>query len=297
MRRSAEDADSGSVGSKWTRRSLLGLGAIGILSGVVGLSQRGSPGTDSETTPDDPADQSSLVQEVEFDVQHLVVHLKDGHGLSRVNLIGPDGELFTRESVATGERTVRLQILDVDPLSGGYTHYTPGDHELVLIGEDIETETVSINLEPSLEITDAQQFHREKYDEDYGKLSVEISNTGTAPTWIYDISYQDSPNYAANDDLTSSPGLPYFVNKDPDESIITPGESRRFVGINPPLVFPENDQPTCDDRPVDMTVIVGTASEGILSQEISAQVTGESIKTGPFGRYVCTEAEIELVQK
>lgn len=297
MERFTEDADSEAAGSSWTRRSLLGLGAIGLLSGVVGLSQRGSSDTDPESTPDNPAEQSSLIREIEIDVQHLIVHLKDEHGLSRVNLVGPDGELFTWESVAIGERTVRLQILDVDPLSGGYTHYTPGEHELVLIDEDVETEMVPVNLEPSLGITDVQQYQREKYDSDYGQLSVEITNNGTAPTWVFDISYQDAPNYAANDDLITSPGLPYFANKEPDEAIISSGESRRFVGVTPPLVFPEETQSTCAGESSDMTIIVGSITEGKITREISVQTTGESVITGPFGRYVCTKAEIELVQK
>lgn len=283
-----EDSESWK-GAHLSRRSLLRAGAVGVVASVAGCAgQSKSP----PSTPTDAAGQSKLVDAIEFDVGDLLLRLVSDHDVSRVNLIDPNGELFTSASVATGQRTVRLQILDIDLGLGGYTHYTPGQHEIVLV-RDGTSDTLSIDLRPEVAITDIKQYRQGTRDSDYGRLAVTVKNSGTGPTWVYEINYQDSPNYAANGGSLHDPGVVTFEkDRTPEHLVIPPSGSRTYVGTQNPLMFPGDGEMTCNGD-FHFQVMVGVATGQILTREITAKPTGEAISAG-YKEHVCTNSTISL---
>ena len=129
--------------SLWRRRSsvsrrqvLGGLGAIS-LSGLAGCARNSPSGESQPTTAGE-----SVIRGTSFEGMDLVVELRDGHDVSRLNLIAPDGTLFSGAEVATGVRTVRLPILSIEA-GGASKHYTPGTHELVAaIGDETRSHSI-----------------------------------------------------------------------------------------------------------------------------------------------------------
>ncbi|MFD1588112.1 hypothetical protein ACFR9U_14100 [Halorientalis brevis] len=236
-----------------------------------------------------------MIEAIEFDVQQLVVRLREDHSVSKLNLIGPDGSLYTQTFVATGETTARLQLMEVIPDLATSEHYTPGTHELVLVSGD-ETESIEIELQPDLEIVDVQQPEREQYSGDPGRLAVTVANRGSAPTWVHDVEYSNAPYYGANHDLADNPGLITFEEtREPTELIIPPGETRSYIGTSTPLLFSEKDHSSCGSGSYQLTIHVGTGSGGAIQRQVQVSSGGSDISTGFRGQFTCSDNEVTLL--
>ena len=270
-----------------SRRQVLGsIGAVS-LSGLAGCAWSSPPDESQPTTSGE-----SVIRGTSFEGMDLVVELRDGHDVSRLNLIAPDGTLFSGAEVATGVRTVRLPILSIEA-GGASKHYTPGTHELVAVVGD-ETRSHSIDLRPDLAITDIRQY-REGSGGDYGKLIVTVENTGSAPTWIYSIVYEDAPNYEANVELWETPSIPVLTSpEDQKESIVYPSESQEYVSQSTPILFDDESQQKCNEEEIEMTIVVGVATTSSLQKQVVVRADGELVSAGVLGRYTCNRIRVDV---
>lgn len=290
------------VASRLSRRRVLSAGALSLLASLAGCFDGGGAGTATpagKTTP--PSD--SVFEEFSFDVRgdrfaatgRLAVQLQSEHGLDQVNLIAPDGSLFTSAQVATGATTVHLQMLEVG--SGIVSHYSPGEHTLVAIKGDDQVESMAVELQPFLEIVSVAPHRTKNGDQErfVGDVAIRIENRGAAPTWVYDFDLPEAPNPATS----SSPGPDTFFLQQPTdvrETIILPGDTQTFVpGSGDIRSFQlhtsdlSQDEDPCTGRTVTTPVIIHTPV-GAVSQEVEAQFTGEASHRFTDGeKYVCTE--------
>lgn len=264
--------------------------ALEVASGImVGLSGCLRPGTSASSIGKDTG---SVFEGTSFDGPDLVVHLREDHGVSSLNLIGPSGEAHRTVRVRKGETTVRIPILRIEP--GRYEHYTPGDHQLIAeIGERIESR--SLKLVPELQIVDVKQ-HSGGNIRDHGNLKVTISNDGTGPTWIYAIDYQNPINYKS-DIAASNPGSPELYLKRPDnglDCIIQPMAEQRYTGAIPPLIY--SDPESCNSSKSSYEVIARSPTEDVVKKlTITANGLPSPLnEVSLFPKYVCNEMKIDL---
>lgn len=245
----------------------------------------------SQMSGSTPTARSSIIG-TSFDGPDLVVSLRDGHGVSQLNLIGPDGDLFGEADVAAGVTTARLQLLRIEPGSG-MKHYAPGLHTLVAIGDAAE-ESVPIELRPSLRIVNVEQYRDGTTPADLARLALTIENTGSGPTWIYEITYEEAPNSYANNILGTDSGITQIsIPEEIDDLILTPGDSGVFVGNSYPVVFSTNDAPYCQGEE-EFTLIVGIGSGEPIVNDIHSTIGGEALPAGFNGEYTCTLVEVEM---
>lgn len=215
-----------------TRRSVLALGAASLSAGVSGCSAiRGDlPGIGSSD--------SSVFEEISFEGQHMVVQLREGHSVKRVNLIAPNGSEFSNQRVSAGVTRVEFQLMKISPGIGGYEHYSPGTYEFVAKLEGGEQETSSRRISPNLGIVGISSFSSGEED-DARNVVVAVENKGSGPTWIYNIAFENAPNDAANN-TGDQPGIPgsYLIKpKDPLATILLPGQNKSYVSSPEPFLF------------------------------------------------------------
>ena len=292
--------DSGANFSpRLTRRSLLYAGSAALALGLAGCSGGRASEPDStvnETSGSATYDSSGApsVEGIDFEVQNLVVRLATGHSVSNLSLIAPDGTLYTSASVATGQTTVPMQILDVDLMSGGYTHYEPGVHELVL-ETGAGQESVSIPLEPNLEIVDVGPVENPEISIEYGQLVVTVANRGTGPTWVYDVAFEDAPNFAANDPLGGNPGVSRLSGIErPEDLIVIPGSEGHYSSTDGPLLFPDSSEGICASETTTFSLSVGVAQGSPINARISVTADGETVGDGIRGGVACSNLSVMI---
>ena len=269
------------------RRVLAGLGSLGLAS-IAGCNH--SPENDSGTAS--PTADAGPIESVGFAGQDLVVGLHDDHAVERLNLIDPAGSTYRQATVAKGATTVRLQILDINDDVGGYEHYDPGTYELVAVHDGAST-TQEIELRPSLEIVDVEQY-RDGKSRSLTKLEVEVKNTGPAPTWVHEIQYQNAPYPGANvrhDELASVPQI--TSPRDEAELIVEAGGSQTYVGILTPFAYSSEDLQNCEGQ-IEMTVLVVVPYTDFIEQDIKATLGGNVEPTGYLDHQTCNEISVQL---
>lgn len=277
----------------WTRRTVLATGIGSFVATLAGCTGRSKvPPGSSRNSGAGPPDGNSVYEDISFDGGAMVVELREGHDVSQVNLIAPDGTGFAQAEVPAGATTVRMTILDIEPLGADYEHYTPGIYGLVAITNS-KNETQQIELVPNLQIKDVEYRSDEMYK---GNLVVEVANTGTAPTWAYEIVYEGAPNETANHRLSDTIGIPSFsVPTESRVTLLLPGEHRPFAGASRPLSFRDEGSSACARETFEFTLTVGAAAGNSPSQRIRVVTGGESISVGLTGEYVCSEVETTLI--
>lgn len=270
------------------RRTLLRTGVAVGLGGVAGCTfgLEGGPG---ESTPEStPA--TGPVTGFNFDGPHLVVGLREGHAVEELNLVSPDGSLFTGAAVETGVTTVRVPLLEIRPVD--WTHYTPGVNRLVAVAGD-ETWTMALELRPDLRIVEVRQY-REGTGADFGRVAVEVENVGTGPTWVYQITYEDAPNRTANAALQSDKGVVFFkLPETPGRLIVGPNSTNTLVGGSTPISLRHEPQ-SCNIRDKEFDIIVAPAAGGPLRKRLRAEFGGDVVPFGMVGEYACNRVEITL---
>jgi len=270
------------------RRTALRAVASGGAAALAGCLSGEGTSTVTSRTPT----ATGVFEDVFFDAQDMVVDLEDDAEVSQVNLIGPDGSQVAGTNVPTGATRVRLQILEIDPGLGGYDHYSPGEYELVA-QLDGGTHSMAAQFQPSLVITDVNVWRSGPDTDRFGKIAVGVTNTGTAPTWVYDITYENAPNRDVNDELVDTVGVPQIANhEEPENFVVEPQSEAVFVGLDNPLVFRDQDEQDCSGA-TDLTVIVGTAVGERLEQDVQVTNGGSPISVGLTGQYVCAGITVE----
>ena len=273
--------------SMLSRRCVLGIGA-----GLVGVGLAGCTGGRGPSGPRPTQTAAGSVRDVGFEGPNLVVGLAEDTDVSRLNLIAPDGSLFGSADVEVGVTTARIELLDIKPERAGMKHYPPGQYELVAVGES-GTSSMDVVLEPALEIVDVRQYREGSGASDYGKLVVTVENVGTGPTWVYSVTYQNSPNFAANGVLGGDAGILSLEGvSEPTESILVPSQRKSFIGVNAPLLLPQGPESSCDGI-VEMRLFVESPVLPPIETEIRSDLGGEMEPLGFTDEYSCTSVAIE----
>ncbi|QLH81296.1 twin-arginine translocation signal domain-containing protein [Halosimplex pelagicum] len=272
------------TGEKGSRRRFLKGGLALTAAGLAGCSGDGSTGTETKTP-------ESVFEETSISGATLEVTLREDHEISTVNLIDPSGSVFQSAQVAAGATTVGLGLFDY---RRGW-HYTPGDHTLVAVKEGEEIASMTVPLVPDLEITDVTPYTDGRpTPSNRANLLVTVENTGTGPTWIYYVGYENAPHSAANripttDYARSTPLLNFEKPQSEDEVILQPGNSTILRGIRSPLLLSKDDH--CNGLEVNLTVIVPTGVGENGQRELRAVLDGDPVRANFRG--TCSDIQIE----
>lgn len=267
-----------------TRRQFLRAGLATSLLGLAGC------GEGDATTSTQPASDGPFAR-VAVDGEFLVVELAPEQDVSTVNLIAPDGTLFGQRQPAAGVRTLRFRLIELDSLQP--KHYTPGEYELVAVSGE-KTASQSVKLRSDLRVREIAQHSDSK-----SRLIVVLENVGSAPTWVFDITYKNSAYWGANDGLISNPAIPHLLKPESsDNRILRPGEKRTFVGLNNPLRFLDTDANLAScDRSFEMSVIVGIARVEPIRKQILVTPGGSVEHWGMGDGYTCDDVSIEILER
>jgi hypothetical protein len=193
--------------------------------------------------------------------------------------------------VTAGATTVRIPILDPGARRI-QDRYRPGEHEVVVV-TDGETKRIPVELEPELRLTDARATIDEETSEATGHITVEVTNIGSAPSWVHHIVYADAPYSRANESLFDPTSIPQLeAPRNPEDVIIAPGGTKSYVGFRRPLQFPDPPSSDCSYGPIEFQVIAGTAYGPNFRGNLSVTTSGEP--NGVWNRHICSEATVEL---
>jgi hypothetical protein len=270
------------TGGERSRRRFLKGGLALTAAGLAGCSGGGSTGTD---TPD------SIFRDTSVSGNSLRVTLREDHEISTVNLIGPDGSVFQSAQVATGATTVELGLFDY---RRGW-HYTPGEHTLVAVEDGEEVESTTIPLTPELEITNVEPYTGGRpTPSNRANLLVTVENTGTGPTWVYYVGYEnaldrDANHIPTNDYAKTVPLLNLEEPESKDEILLEPGNSVEVLGVDAPFLLTRDDH--CNMLQVEMTVIVASGIGENGRERIEATLSGEQIKANFAG--TCSDISVD----
>lgn len=275
-----------------SRRRLLAWSGTALLSGVAGCSRTDSPGggTTSPTgSTSPPAD--SVFEAVEFAGPNLVVTLAEDHDAERLNLIASDGSTFEQTTVAKGATTVELQVLYK---SGG--SYDTGEYELVAVrGES--SDTMSIELRPELTVVDVEPEIDEDDQNSTGRLFVRVENTGSGPTWVYNIGFRNAP-YSNAPEVIEGDGVAdtrFEQPQNPQKEFLQPGSEQRFLKGRGVLIISEDGSVSCDGSTVALTIVVQTPHRDI-EQPIRADLSGGyHIDDQAAVQHPCKNVSIDLL--
>lgn len=266
-----------------TRRAILALSGTAF-TGLAGCAGLDNPGKSTQTTT---AQSSSVIQKISFDGKNMVVRLQDNHDVTQLNLIAPDGGTFAQTQVAAGATTARLQILSFTGNS-----YTPGEYKLVAVKGDTQTST-KVELRPNPEIVKVTPQLSESDQQSTGKLLVTVANTGTAPTWVYNIGYKGAPYENAPQVKGSVVDTTFEKPETSDGEIILPGGQQVFLKRRGVLIVDDNDSVTCEGGRAELTVVVQTV-HGSVKQEIIAHLSGGyNVEDSGSVQHPCKNVRIE----
>lgn len=270
------------TGEQRSRRQFLKGGLALTAAGLAGCSGGGLTGT---STPE------SVFQGTSVSGNSLTVALQSDHEISKVNLIDPSGSVFQSSQVATGATTVDLGLFDY---RRGW-HYTPGEHTLVAVKDGEELASMTVPLVPNLEITEVKLYTGGRpTPSNRANLLVTVENTGTGPTWVYYVGYENAPHSAANripttDYARSTPLLNLEKPQSEDGVILQPDTSTVLRGIRSPLLLSKDDH--CNGLEVNMTVIVPTGIGDDGQRELRAVLDGDRVRANFRG--TCSDIQIE----
>ncbi|MFC7133287.1 MULTISPECIES: hypothetical protein [Salinibaculum] len=257
---------------------------------MLGLAGCGET-TGGQNTQSPSPKEDTIFERVAVDGDFLVVEIAEDSQLSAVNLIAPDGTLYGQQAVEPGVRTVRFRLIELE-LSQS-THYPPGKYELAAVEDDV-IESRTLELRPDLRIREIRQYSGSD-STDNARLAVDVENTGTAPTWIYDIAYRDAPYQEANDEISTYLNIPRLIEPDDiADLIVRPGGRRLYVGQEQPLRFTGEDEPDCGVS-VDITIILGTGSGDSVDQRLRVDLDGSPEPLGLGRGYTCSNGSVQIL--
>jgi hypothetical protein len=275
-----------------SRRNVLrAFGGVAMV-GLAGCSR--SQADAASPTDIGGGEPGSVFQSLSFDLGDLVIGLPENHGVSRISLVEPDGTVFTSVSPDFAATTVRMAIADPEIGYTDYVHYTPGVHELVAKIRD-RTERRDLSLVPDVSVERISVYREGVQSGDFGRLVLEIQNQGNAPTWVYDIAFEDAPNWTVNRPIKQLAGIPLHGDVNTDEVIVPPGQTREFVTSRPPLWFEEDGPSDCSGQEFQFKVIVATAAGDTITRTVRAVVGGSRKSATTGDRFVCDDSTIEVV--
>jgi len=258
----------------------------GLAAGVVGLAGCSDSGTSGGQTPT-----NSVFEETSTSGSDLLVRLKQGHDANKINLIDPTGKIFTSAGIEAGVSTVEFKLFDLDR---GW-HYEPGEHSLVAIKNGEEIASWNLDLTPDLNIIDVQQYRGGRpTPSNRANLLVTVENTGTAPTWVYYVGYENSLDRDANHIPTNnyartSPMLNLEKPEQKSDVILQPGGSVDLLGNHSPFLLSREDH--CNELTLKMEVVVSAGGGEDARQQLQATLSGNPVNAN--FRATCSEISVE----
>ncbi len=260
-------------------------GAVVAVSGCLSGGENDDP--ESETT--NPGG-DGVFTNIFVDGTELVLEFTDEASIDQVNVIDPDGELFTERSISTGVGRETIEI---------GTGYQPGEYTVIALENDTEQTTQSILIEPDVQITDLR-LGRNHPDEMFEGASerqirteaiVTLKNSGTGPDEAIALSFAgDIPGPTS--DLLDESGI-YDTESDirrhsdavllpPKEEVVIYSYSSPFtsasenVSCSPETEYGEFEvivETTLQDEPLSTTYKVLYTGENLLECDI--EIRGE----------------------
>ncbi|ELZ20860.1 hypothetical protein C475_19713 [Halosimplex carlsbadense 2-9-1] len=273
------------TGERRSRRRFLQRTLALTAAGVAGCSSLGPGGGVGGTSP---------IQETSGSGASLVVELSEGHSVTKLNLVGPSGSLFRSTSVATGTTTAEIDLFNY---SQGW-HYTPGEHSLVAISDEEEVASKTIPLEPDLEITNVEPYTGGRpTPSNRANLLVSVENTGTGPTWVYYVGYEnaldrDANHIPTNDYAKTVPLQNLEKPEAKNDVILEPGESSELRGTDSPFLLTEGYH--CNNQKVQLSVLVLSGIGTNVRERLSATLAGEEFSAN-FAS-TCSDISIALLE-
>jgi len=269
---------------RFTRRTFL----AGVSASTLGLAGCASNGA-VEALGGRSFD--SLVSGVTVEAREVVIEL-DSRDVTEVVLIGPDGTAFDSQAVTTGVSTVRFPIIELDLELSTSSHYTPGEYELIAVVDEAEF-SKKVMIAPDLRISAVEQYREGDSPTDFARISFSVENVGTGPTWIYDITFDNAPNYSADGILLEEPAIPYVRSPTTASGLILePGEEQQYLCESPPLTLPEST-PACGGPEQNFVATLGVADKNHIDVGISARFDGESDTIALTEKVVCTDVSLD----
>ena len=235
-----------------SRRTVSRTIAGAALAGLAGCL--GAGGSDSSDKSTDPLASQDLIKNVAVTGMTLVVELAASVDVDRINLIEPNGELFSQRRVAGGAQRVSFELRP---------SYTPGKYRIVGLKNEVEVANVSYDIQPDLRIVEVGigKYHpdrmwngssRETDDEAF----VAVKNRGTGPEiiskllFIGDVPYpsdEDGTNYENNDRVS---GI-YDPSSDSEQAevVIAAGDQATIYSSRSPFAFVPGAGVACQEQP------------------------------------------------
>lgn len=275
---------------RMSRRSVVAWSGTALLAGLAGCSGTDSSGNRTTTTSSPTPPPDSVFEAISFEGPNLVVSLEPDHNVSRLNLIAPDGSTFRQTDVAEGATTVRMQILFV---SGG--SYEAGEYELVAV-KGKSSESMSLTLRPDIRVIDVVPERSEDDQQSTGRLLVTVENTGSGPTWVYNIGFRNAP-YPNAPQVLKGEGVAITGFERPEnskEQFLAPNAQQVFLKERPVIVISDSDEVSCQGSTLELRVVVQTP-HGDVEQPIRAHLSGGYNVEDPVAvQHPCKHVEIEL---
>ncbi|QLH77240.1 hypothetical protein HZS55_08010 [Halosimplex rubrum] len=274
------------TGEQQSRRRVLKRGLALATAGIAGCSSLGPVGGVGGSGP---------IQGTSVSGASLVVDLREDHEVTKLNLIGPSGSRFRSTDVATGATSAELGLFDY---RRGW-HYTPGEHSLVAIADGDEVASKTLSLEPTLKITDIEPYSGGRpTPSNRANLLVTVENTGTGPTWVYYVGYENALNRDANHIPTNNYAKTVpLQNLDKPESkndvILEPGSDSELLGMDSPFLLTNEDQ--CDNQRVELSILVLSGIGSNAEKQLRATLTGERISAN-FAS-TCSDISVNRVER
>lgn len=291
----AEDASRANRGT-CSRRALLGACGLGLASAVSGCTSLPTGGSTS-SSPESQSE-SDVFQEISFEGPQMIVELREGHSVERLNLVAPDGSEFSSTEISAGVSTEKIRLLDISPGLNRYEHYEPGEYSLVAAKKDGSVTEVSLSLKPSLRIIELSAAKGPSGPED--RLQVRVENNGTGPTWVYDIAYQNLENGQTSKlgELYGLPEAELRIPKEAEKAIISPNESRAYVGRESPFLF--GNKAICQGTTLQGTVTVASPVDSEAEQSFEVELQNGARSTDPSTQsetYYCNSITPSMSEK
>lgn len=273
-----------------TRRDLLCVGggtAIISLAGCGGYREE-EEGNPNQTPTSEILTADPVFENITFEGKNIVIELADEHSVTRINLIDPDGTTFAEEQVAEGERSIEIQILSLSDES-----YQTGEYKIVATSED-STQSITVDLSPQIRITEiTPQLSGDELST--GKLIVRVENTGSGPTWIYNIGYKGAPFEDAPQVIENIADTSFEQPTNTSSEIIHPNEKQKFLKRRGVLIIDDNDAVSCNGDKTEITAVVQTV-HGNFSQKFEARLSGGyNIRDPGSIQHPCKEVSITLI--
>ncbi|MWV38815.1 hypothetical protein [Natrialba sp. INN-245] len=265
-----------------TRRTLLcGIATSAAIS-VSGCFNRSETG--SEVGWDNPT-----FEDISVDGTELVLEFDDDASVDQVNVIDPNGELYTELSVPAGVSRETVEI---------GTSYQPGEYEVVALVESNEQDIQTVNIEPDIQITDLrlgrnhpdEMFEGASDNEIRSEAILTLENTGTGPDAATRLSFEgDIPRETPSDyDESGIQDIEDDVSRYADAVDLPPGEEIFLYSRRRPFssaservscthsteegVFDVAVNTTNRDEPITETFSVSYTGENLVECDIEVEV-------------------------